>query len=1341
MKGDFTRFSHQPGRGYAGVLMQQGRVTLDADWNEQFDIDDHRLRVQTVDTIGQACAPEGAAGFGVTLTPDGSDLLIGAGRIYVDGILVELDHADWVDATLDVAGNGQARLVAPDGARVWLGESAHPRPVGSGHWLELAASDGEDRALARVAEDPQAEDGTVAVTVELFADPPGEGGAVRARQLVTYRTQPFFPAEDPDLGAPLDPDAWTGQRHLVYLDVWRRHVTAVEDPAIREVALGGPDTATRVQTVWAVRLLADGARPLDVGEIGCHDRLEAWETLTAPRDARMSAQAEAEVEPDDPCAVAPEAGYRGLENRLYRVEIHDPGPLGLASFKWSRDNGSVVTAITGFPDADTVRVASLGKDRTLGFGAGDRVEVVSEETELSGTPGTLATVQGEPDPGERTITLDVDVRAIHEGQRRLRLRRWDQAGEEPQTRTDWTTLEKGVQVAFGGEPATADAYFRTGDYWVVPARVATGDVEGFVAAPPRGITHHAARLALVTWPAGEAGGAGLRHVADCRRQFPSLCGLPRGGGEGCATVTVGDGVTSVGDFTDLQSAIDAVPVDGPAQVSVLPGTYTLHEPVQVGHARLSIVGCGHATRLIAPQQPALRLLGCRDVRLRDLTVEAGTPLPAVIVARCREVRIDGCTITNARHPDQAPHEPVVNPPRWASIVPQVTAGLVGIGPAVDATASALVWLEDNVLVGDPAVAVDVAGVTLEGNVARGTLRVRDGSANVVVRGNDVVGANGPGVALGGLLPGEPLSTHATGVRSVAITGNRIVAMTGSGITTVTAEPDEDERAGAVTAELRRLEGGGAKAVRFDRTNEEVAAARHVAARDDRGMMLAEASPAVGDVTDVAVTGNVIADCAAGGLAAHLEAEAAGGVVLRDVVRVRIHDNEIERNAGQRGCGVYLSGCEAVEVHRNAVAGNGSAGGTFVDFTLGVPATGSAFTRNGFAFELDDAEATIAPWFGLVLPGGLTATLPGPTRRVELTLGAFTSGTVRAFDDEAGDGSEIAASAYAAEGLRRVTLESPAGQFIRSLRIEPEAWSAGGATAHPEGGQPFGTGFLLSVCAGEACHGYQGGIVSVAAGPDDDEPSGPALRVHDNTVSAPAGQALLFVGVGSVSVADNHLATLGHTVQSAAFADAAGTDLPVPWLPRTVYVASAGRAAEFGNRAGLRTKHEVNVGKGASAVRGEPAPGGRIAFRANHVVHAPTREARDDQDGPRVETVLASTVLACLDDVAVVDNHFAMDDQLTRVGANTIAMGVTARAGDNRWAETLGRAGFSAAVAGAWFAYATGNQATHCVLVAGAHTREDNQQVVELVHGQDCAAAQFDIGSGVAGLFAPQGGQT
>ena len=42
---------------------------------------------------------------------------------------------------------------------------------------------------------------------------------------------------------------------LAVLEVWERHVNAIEDEAIREVALLGADTATRAQVLSRVRLL------------------------------------------------------------------------------------------------------------------------------------------------------------------------------------------------------------------------------------------------------------------------------------------------------------------------------------------------------------------------------------------------------------------------------------------------------------------------------------------------------------------------------------------------------------------------------------------------------------------------------------------------------------------------------------------------------------------------------------------------------------------------------------------------------------------------------------------------------------------------------------------------------------------------------------------------------------------------------------------------------------------------------------------------------------------------------------------------------------------------------
>src|SRR5512146_2219267 len=63
MRGDFTRNTFDPGKHYSRVLMQQGRVQLDADWNEQAAIFTHFLRALARDLIGPYGAPAGSHGF------------------------------------------------------------------------------------------------------------------------------------------------------------------------------------------------------------------------------------------------------------------------------------------------------------------------------------------------------------------------------------------------------------------------------------------------------------------------------------------------------------------------------------------------------------------------------------------------------------------------------------------------------------------------------------------------------------------------------------------------------------------------------------------------------------------------------------------------------------------------------------------------------------------------------------------------------------------------------------------------------------------------------------------------------------------------------------------------------------------------------------------------------------------------------------------------------------------------------------------------------------------------------------------------------------------------------
>ena len=94
MKADLTRNSFDPLKHFSRVLMQQGRVQLDADWNEQGAILLHALRKLAADSFGPVFSPN--SGFTPivleqTPTPTANDFGIQWGTIYLDGILCELE--------------------------------------------------------------------------------------------------------------------------------------------------------------------------------------------------------------------------------------------------------------------------------------------------------------------------------------------------------------------------------------------------------------------------------------------------------------------------------------------------------------------------------------------------------------------------------------------------------------------------------------------------------------------------------------------------------------------------------------------------------------------------------------------------------------------------------------------------------------------------------------------------------------------------------------------------------------------------------------------------------------------------------------------------------------------------------------------------------------------------------------------------------------------------------------------------------------------------------------------------------------------------------------------------
>jgi hypothetical protein len=187
-------------------------------------------------------------------------------------------------------------------------------------------------------------------------------------------------------------------RYVAYLDVWERHITAFEDPEIREVALGGPDTTTRTRTVWQVKL--EPAGNLTRGDLGAD-----WAPQNARgTEVRLRARARLDVAPDGSSVEPVGSGYRRLENQLYRVEIHDGGePYGAP-----RSSATAVTEVL----SDRVRVADDG----LRWRAGQVVELFGG---ISDEPGTLARITA-ADEEDRMLTLDRNVADIESQPQNLR---------------------------------------------------------------------------------------------------------------------------------------------------------------------------------------------------------------------------------------------------------------------------------------------------------------------------------------------------------------------------------------------------------------------------------------------------------------------------------------------------------------------------------------------------------------------------------------------------------------------------------------------------------------------------------------------------------------------------------------------------------------------------------------------------------------------------------------------------------------------------------------------------------------------------------------------------------
>jgi hypothetical protein len=311
--------------------------------------------------------------------------------------------------------------------------------------------------------------------------------------------------------APKDGDwtfGFTNDTILLYLDVFERHVSASEDPSLLEVALQGAETASRAVVVWQVRALDGKAfrdRLATVKDVPpMFDKPYVALNLLLRSNARMRARAIVSTA-TDACTVSPDARFRGTSNSLFRVEVHrgakDAAP---ALFKWSEDNGSIVYPVRKIA-GKVVHLDSRGRDERTAIHVNDWVEVVDDEVLLNGKSlDLLQVVDVSADDLTVTLSAEPQENAGSNLDRHPILRRWAEDVRKIDEKEGWIELADGVEVQFSHADAP-DATFRTGDYWLVPARTSSGNViwphedgkpDVPLAVPPHGVDHHYAPLAM-----------------------------------------------------------------------------------------------------------------------------------------------------------------------------------------------------------------------------------------------------------------------------------------------------------------------------------------------------------------------------------------------------------------------------------------------------------------------------------------------------------------------------------------------------------------------------------------------------------------------------------------------------------------------------------------------------------------------------------------------------------------------------------------------------------------------------------------------------------------------------
>lgn len=403
-------------------------------------------------------------------------------------------------------------------------------------------------------------------------------------------------------------------RDLVVLEVAIQELNGFQYPArLIEPALGGPDTTERIVAGFEFRLLRLGE---DEHCYNVRDRL-----ADGPQGkGKLTVKLQDPEEITGDCPVAAGGGYTGFEHHLYRIEIADVNPAVEPHFKWSSFNGGLVGR--GAFHHNGTRYVEIQANRTAIINSGlidFYLEALQYDTDIGawrivyGTrahlnsghdldldhPPTFGTFPSTSDPVFFRLWNDIEPIA-----------NFTDALPQP--------FRNGIQLRF--DTPAVDSRYRPGDYWTFKVRAGgiVNETTLIDDQAPEGLILRRVPLAEIQWTANrDTDVSGL--ILDCRRRF-----LPLSRQKQCCTLTVGDGISSFGDFNSLELAAAHLPPSG-GELCLLAGRHFTNL-VLTGRENISIRGCENRTTVLpraeSADAPVIHVIQGKNIHISGLDIFA-----------------------------------------------------------------------------------------------------------------------------------------------------------------------------------------------------------------------------------------------------------------------------------------------------------------------------------------------------------------------------------------------------------------------------------------------------------------------------------------------------------------------------------------------------------------------------------------------------------------------------------------------------------------------------------------------------------------------------------------------